>query len=139
MFDAAELEKDLKEHLRISQDLLAVVERENIALRAAGTEGNFQASQARKNALPDLNASLARLKKQRAEWLKQPAEERARHSEIAGLLRQNQDVIMKIIVLDRENEQALLRKGLVPPRHLPPAQRQRPHFVADLYKRGGQG
>jgi len=42
---------------------------------------------------------------------------------------------MRIIVLDRENEQALLRKSLVPPRHLPPANRQRPHFVADLYRR----
>ena len=76
-----------------------MVERENVSLRSAATESNFEASQARKKALPELNASLARLKKQRAEWLKQPAEERARHPEIAGLLRQNQDVIMKIIVL----------------------------------------
>ncbi len=42
---------------------------------------------------------------------------------------------MKIIVLDRENEQVLLRKGMVPARHLPSADRQRPHFVADLYRR----
>ena len=57
------------------------------------------------------------------------------HGEIPALLRQNQDLIMKIIVLDRENEQALLRRGLVPPKHLPPAERQRPHFVANLYRR----
>ena len=49
------------------------------------------------------------------------------------LLRQNQDLTMKIIVLDRENEQNLLRRGLVPPRELPSVNRQRPHFVADLH------
>jgi hypothetical protein len=54
------------------------------------------------------------------------------------LLRQNQDQTMKIILLDRENEQCLLRRGLVPTRELPSANRQRPNFVADLYRRGGQ-
>ena len=53
------------------------------------------------------------------------------------LLRQNQDLTMKIILLDRENEQSLLRRGLVPPRELPSVNRQRPHFVADLYRRQG--
>ncbi len=53
------------------------------------------------------------------------------------LLRQNQDLTMKIIVLDRENEQNLLRRGLVPARELPSVNRQRPHFVADLYRRQG--
>jgi hypothetical protein len=139
MFDAAALANDLKEHLRIAQDILVIVEKENVTLRNSD-DAAAQAMLADKKAvLPELNDSLARLKKQRAEWLRQPAEERARHPEIAGLLRQNQDVIMKIIVLDRENEQALLRKGLVPPRHLPSANRQKPHYVADLYRRGGNG
>ena len=53
----------------------------------------------------------------------------------ARLLRQNQDLTMKIILIDRENEQSLLRRGLVPPRELPSVNRQRPHFVADLYRR----
>jgi len=39
--------------------------------------------------------------------------------------------------LDRENEQALLRRSLVPARQLPSVNRQRPHFVADLYRRQG--
>jgi hypothetical protein len=42
---------------------------------------------------------------------------------------------MKFILLDRENEQGLLRRGLVPPRQLPSVNRQRPHFVAELYRR----
>jgi hypothetical protein len=44
---------------------------------------------------------------------------------------------MKIIVLDRENEQTLLRLGLLPAQQLPPVERQRGHFVADLYRRQG--
>ena len=44
---------------------------------------------------------------------------------------------MKIVLLDRENEQALLRRGLVPTTQLPSVNRQRPHFVAELYRRGG--
>jgi hypothetical protein len=65
-------------------------------------------------------------------------EHRAEHPEINALLRQTQDLTMKIIMLDRENEQSLLRRGLVPPRDIPSANRQRPHFVADLYRRQGQ-
>ena len=138
MFDAVHLANDLKEHLRISEEILRIVKQENIRLRDAGAGASFEGMIQKKAILPELNESLARLKKQRAEWLREPAEERAKHPEIAGLLRQNQDVIMKIIVLDRENEQALLRKGLVPPRHLPSANRQKPHYVADLYRRGGK-
>ncbi len=48
---------------------------------------------------------------------------------------------MKIILLDRENEQAMLRKGLIPASQLPSVNRQRPHFVSDCYRRsaGTQG
>jgi hypothetical protein len=138
MFDPSQLQSDLQDLVRLAQEILTIIERENVALRSPDSS-NFEAATARKNALPNLEAALARLKTQRAEWLKLPADERARHPQIAALMRQNQDVIMKAIVLDRENEQALLRKGLVPPRHLPSPNRQKPHYVADLYKRGRNG
>lgn len=137
MSEIAALEQHLKAHLRLCQEILAVVERENVALKKAEGD-NQESAAARKNLLPELEQSLSELKLRRAEWLKIPADVRGAHPEIAGLLRQNQDVIMKIIVLDRENEQGLLRKGLVPPKHLPPANRNRPHYVADLYRRGGK-
>ena len=38
------------------------------------------------------------------------------------------------ILIDRENEQLMLRNKLVPPSHLPPAQRQNPNLVAKMYK-----
>lgn len=125
---------DLRQHLDLCQELFVIVERENQTLRH-GTGDSSPEFLKKKNLLPFLNQSLNRLRQHRVEWHKQHPRERARETGVAALLREVQDLIMKIIVLDRENEQALLRKGLVPARHLPPANRQRPHYVADLYRR----
>jgi hypothetical protein len=135
MSDVPDLAQHLRGHLKLCEDILALVERENAALKQA--ESGLEAT-ARKQLLPELELSLAKLKSLRADWLKLSADVRKQQPEIAGLLRQNQDVIMKVIVLDRENEQTLLRKGMVPTKHLPSANRNRPHYVADLYRRGGK-
>ena len=126
---------DLKQHHSLCQELLIVVEREGQALRRPETPSLFELYQLKKNLLPRLNQSLDTLRKHRINWQKFSLDERARHPEIGMLLRQNQDLTMKIILLDRENEQCLLRRGLVPARELPSPNRQRPHFVADLYRR----
>jgi hypothetical protein len=131
------ISNDLKKHLALCQELLATVEREAQALRRTDNPSLFEFFQLRKNLLPRLNLSLDTLRRHRVQWQRFSLDERARHPEIGMLLRQNQDLTMKIIVLDRENEQALLRRGLVPPRELPSVNRQRPHFVAELYRRQG--
>lgn len=133
----AEMLADLQEHLELCRQILAVAERENQVLRSAQSPPWPEIQEAKKNLLPRLNQALDQLRRHRVQWLKLSAAERARHPEIGAVLQQDQDVIMRIIVLDRENEQALLRRGLVPADHLPPANRQRPHFVADLYRRQG--
>ncbi|MBC8001824.1 MAG: hypothetical protein H7X97_04470 [Opitutaceae bacterium] len=130
-----ELLQDLRANLSLYQELLAVIEAEGRALRQAEDPSLFSTFSARKGLLPRLTESLGQLRKHRAQWQTLDPAERARHPEAAALLRQNQDSIMKIILLDRENEQGLLRRGLVPPRELPSVNRQRPHFVADLYRR----
>jgi flagellar biosynthesis/type III secretory pathway chaperone len=138
MTDCRELLDHLKEHQVVAQDLFSLVEREGQALRQ-GSETTLQPCFADKQALLGrLKDSVAKLKKLRTEWTVLSPEHRAEHPEINALLRQTQDLTMKIIMLDRENEQSLLRRGLVPPRDIPSANRQRPHFVADLYRRQGQ-
>ena len=134
-----ELSDDLKTRLALCQELLHGLEREDKALRRADKPSLFEFHQLRKKLLPLLNQSLEALRRHRAQWQQLSREERARQPEISLLLRQNQDLTMKIIVLDRENEQSLLRRGLVPPRELPSVNRQRPHFVADLYRRQSAG
>ena len=117
--------------------MLAIVERENQALRSAVAFNPTEFHQLRKSLLPRLDQSYKRLKEVRLAWQGLTPAERRRNTDVVALFRQNQDLIMKIVLLDRENEQTLLRRGLVPTTQLPSVNRQRPHFVAELYRRGG--
>jgi hypothetical protein len=137
MIPPEDIVDDLKKHHALCQELLLTVEREGQTLRRADNPSLFEFYQLRKNLLPRLNQSLDTLRRHRVRWQKFSLDERARYPEIGMLLRQNQDLTMKIILLDRENEQCLLRRGLVPARELPSVNRQRPHFVAELYRRQG--
>jgi hypothetical protein len=130
-----ELSADLRAHQRLGEDILALVESESAALRRQNGRSALETSGARKKFLAQLSESLDRMRQHRIAWSRLQPLERKGHPEVVELLRENQNLLMKILVLDRENEQALLRKGLVPSRHLPSANRQRPHFVANLYQR----
>jgi hypothetical protein len=127
----------LNSHLALCQEILQAVENEGEALRRTDQPSLFESYQLKKNLLPRLVQSLDVLRNHRVNWQRLNLEERARHPEVAALLRKNQDLTMKIIVMDRENEQVLLRRGLVPPREIPSVNQQRPHFVANLYTRQG--
>jgi len=137
MSSPQEIRDDLRKHFDLCQEVLAVVEKEGQTLRRSDNPSLYEFFQVKKTLLPRLNQSLDTLRKHRVQWQKFSLDERARHPDIGMLLRQNQDLTMKIILLDRENEQSLLRRGLVPPRELPSVNRQRPHFVAELYRRQG--
>ena len=126
---------ELRSHQDLYRELLALVENEGRQIRDTEVLQPLPGTETRRRLISRLNESLDILKRHRLRWTQASPAERAQHPEVAALLRQSQDLIMKIIVQDRENEQALLRRGMVPPRHLPPANRQRPHFVADLYRR----
>ncbi|MGD1085880.1 MAG: hypothetical protein ABSA47_14180 [Verrucomicrobiota bacterium] len=130
-----EMIQELESHLTICRELLAIAEGESQALRRADPPSLFEFYQLKKNLLPRLNQTLDSLRKHRVKWQSLSSDERARHPQIGPLLRRNQDLAMKFILLDRENEQGLLRRGLVPVRELPSVNRQRPHFVAELYRR----
>lgn len=130
-----QLVAELRSHQDIYHEILAAVEKEGRALREADASQPLAGSETRKNLMPRLNESLDILKKHRLRWTQASPAERAQHPEVAALLRQSQDLIMKIIVQDRENEQALLRRGMIPPRHLPPANSTRPNYVANVYQR----
>jgi len=127
--------EELESHLTICRELLAIAQGESQALCREDNPSLFEYYQLKKNLLPRLNQTLDSLRKLRVQWQSLSSDERARHPQIGPLLRRNQDMAMKFILLDRENEQGLLRRGLVPARQLPSVNRQRPHFVAELYRR----
>jgi hypothetical protein len=130
-----EFAHDLQTHRSLCEAILALSAKENGALRTQVEGFNFDSTAQRKKFLAQLTDSLDKIREHRIAWMRLEPSVRQGHPEIAELLRENQNLIMRILVLDRENEQALLRKGLVPSRHVPPANRQRPHFVSSLYQR----
>ncbi|MFM1942787.1 MAG: hypothetical protein RI897_1769 [Verrucomicrobiota bacterium] len=131
----AEIEADLRRFLELYRRVLGLVEGENRAIRQDQAASLFEGFSSRKHMLPELEASVGRLREHRMVWTKLSPEERAKFPEVGVLLRQCQDLVMKALTLDRENEQGFLRQGLLGPRNLPPHQRQKPNFVAGLYRR----
>lgn len=125
----------LRRNLELYQGLLEIVQAEAEELRSERPQPLSGEFAAKKDLLPRLSGSLDQLTRIRALWQSTDPAHRLRQTEVCTLVRQNQDLLMKIIVMDRENEQALLRQGLVPPRELPSVNRQRPHFVSEMYRR----
>lgn len=126
---------DLRAHHSVCRELLSLAERESQALRQGQAAVLHEIHQARKPLLPRLSESLEKVRQHRIQWQGLTAAEHAAQPEISFLVRQAQDLILRVLLLDRENEQGLLRRGLIPPREIPAAQQQRPHFVAGLYRR----
>lgn len=142
MSDPAFFAERLRRHRGVCAEILKVVEKENSLLRGKRAQEAFALRSARKNLLAELTESLDKVRELRISWQKLPMERRHGHPEVAELLRENQNLIMKILVLDRENEQTLLRQGLVPARQdvdggapSPKKEGQRKHFVANIYQR----
>ena len=126
---------DLQGLQTVCRELLSLAEHESRLLRSDSAAAMSETGTSRRSMLPRLNEALLKARQHRVSWQGLSAAERAAQPETGFLVRQVQDLIMRVILLDRDNEQALLRRGLIPPREIPAAQRQRPHFVADLYRR----
>ena len=129
------LENELRAFAVVCEDLLALATRDHQALNGPGEYQAFDFFRSRKDLLARLDSSLNNLRKWRLAWQQSDPKERARYPQVKSLFQMLQDQIVKILQLDRENQQALLRRGLVPPRHVPPAASQQPNFVAGLYRR----
>ena len=134
---APDMIADLRAYQTICDEALVLTSRENQALAGGGEYQPFEFYQLRTSLLPRLESALVQLRKWREIWLRVPSAERAGCSEVKVLFQSVQSLLMKLLLLDRENQQALLKRGLVPPRHLATAavQVQKPNFVANVYKR----
>jgi len=115
--------RDLQEHLELCRRFLALATEENQALRSPAPWSADLFHAQRMHLLPKLESVLIKLRSCRQIWQQAPPEERARCGEAGMLLR------------DRENQQEMLRRGLLPASHLPAAAISRPNFVANLYQR----
>ena len=130
----AALAHQLQDHATLCGQILTIVQQEHQQLKA-GTVDDLAAFQAsRQGMLERLTPAQEGILAHKEAWTSLPPAQRQARPDIAQLLKQSTDLIMKIVSLDRENEQLMLRNKLVPPSHLPPAQRQNPSLVAKLYK-----
>jgi hypothetical protein len=134
-----QLTRDLQAHLALCQEALALTGQENQALTTAVGYDPFAFFSQRKSLLPRLEASLITLRKWRQSWVQIHPAQRAGCPEIQALFQTVQGLLMKVLLLDRENQQALLRRGLLPAGNLPSATAQQPHCVAALYRRHARG
>jgi hypothetical protein len=131
----ADMTHDLRGYIALCEEVLTLTTAENQALNGQSEYQSFPFYQSRKDLLPRLKQAFILLNSWRQKWLKISPEERVSHTEVKTLFQAVQGLLMKVLVLDRENQQALLRRGLVPAQHLPRAEAQQPHFVASVYKR----
>jgi hypothetical protein len=129
------LVSDLRTYLNLCEQILALAMRENQALSGQTDYQPIVFHQQRKSLLPHLESVSIKLRQHRIVWQQASASERERCQEAKPLFQIIQSLLMKMLLLDRENQQAMLRRGLVPVQHLPAAAVQRPHFVASLYQR----
>jgi hypothetical protein len=132
---SAGLARELRGFLSLCEEIfsLATRERQTLAGEPGCPSGSF--NQQRKNLIQPLESALISLRNHRTVWQQVIPSARGHSEEVKTLFQDIQNLLMKILLLDRENQQAMLRRGVVPPGHLPAAAGQNPHFVAGLYQR----
>jgi hypothetical protein len=131
----AGLARDLQGYLALCREAYALAARENQLLAAPEEYPPFEFYQGRKALLSRLDEALNSLRASRQAWQRLDAVQRAHCLEVKRLLQQVQDALVRILVLDRENQQALLRRGLVPARQMSSFASQPAHWAARTYLR----
>ncbi|HUC84607.1 MAG TPA: hypothetical protein VL970_05385 [Candidatus Acidoferrales bacterium] len=130
-----ELARELRSYLELCREFLALFTEENQALRRTQSWSPERFHRERKRLLPRLESGLIKLRSFRQWWERMPAGQRGSRGDVEDLFRDVQSLLPRLLLLDRENQQEMLRRGLIPAGQLPSAVSQRPNFVANLYRR----
>jgi hypothetical protein len=131
----ASLARELQGFLGLAREFLAVFTEENLALRRPQPWSPKVSCEQRNRLLPRLESGLIQLRSLRLWWERMPAGQRESCSDIRDLFRDIQNLLPRLLLLDRENQREMLRQGLLPATQLPAAAALRPNFVASLYRR----
>ena len=91
-------------------------------------------NEARQKLIPLLDRVTEKMKQHRQIWESLSYEERATRPDVNELIVEALNTIMKIIKLDRANEEILLKNGSIPIKEIPPSMRQKPGQVVNIYK-----
>lgn len=126
---------DLQGFAGICREALSLARHEHQALSDHADYPHVEFYQKRKALLADVEAMLPKFRSHRIAWQQISRSQREQFTELKQLFQNIQGLLMRIMLLDRENQQTMLKRGLVPTRHLPATASQQPHYVADLYRR----
>jgi hypothetical protein len=129
------LVSDLRAFAGICEEVLSLARREYQALSGHLAYEPSEFHQKHATLLPDIESLVRKFRNHRMAWQQIPASQREHLAELKSLFQNIQGLMTRVILLDRENQQAMLKRGLVPVKHLPSTTVQPPHYVADLYRR----
>jgi hypothetical protein len=82
-----------------------------------------------------LDRALNLLPAWRRAWQQVSPAEREKYPEVKALIQTAQDVLVRILQLDRENQQGVLQRGLLPARRAPTFAAQQPDSASRFYRR----
>lgn len=129
------LVSDLRSFAGICEEILSLARREHQTLSGQADYEPSEFNEERKTLLPDIESLVRKFRNHRMAWQQIPASQREHLTELKSLFQNIQGLMTRVILLDRENQQAMLKRGLVPVKHLPSTAVQPPHYVANLYQR----
>lgn len=136
--DADSIAALIQNHLDICTQLLALAQQEAETLKTASALPNPAIQTERRALLNRLISGLSMISQKQGLWRQLCNERRELKAQMNQLIQTTLDTIMRVLVLDRENEQALLRRGLLPAHSLPPVEQSRPNYVSRLYQNHAQ-
>ena len=131
----SDLMRDLRAFAAVGEEALALAAREHQALAGTADYEPFEFCRLRKDLLIRLEPLIVGIRHWRQFWQQISPLERAGCSNVIDVIQMLQNLLVKILQLDRENQQALLRRGLVPARHVNSCAAPPSNYVANLYRR----
>ena len=130
-----ELLRDLRTFATLCEETLAMAAREHQALAGSADYQPFEFARLRKDLLGRLDRLMIGVRRWRGLWQLCSPVERDRFPDVKAAIQMLPDLIVRVLQLDRENQQALRRRGLVPARHVTACAAPPSNYVASLYRR----
>ncbi|HAO67023.1 MAG TPA: hypothetical protein DCR17_10100 [Verrucomicrobiales bacterium] len=136
--ELSEITKDVERHNGICRELLEIVQQENRWLSSSkGDASQIAAHQKSKTSLSkSLTEVVAKIQGHRAalQDASKNNPDAPKHKEIQSAIQSATDLIMKIVVIDRENEKLLMKQGMVPAESIPSSYQYRPSDALKAYQ-----
>ena len=137
MINTSEILNDVEIHNDICRRLLEIIQQENRWLSSASEEEIPLPDQRLKESLSqNLSRAVSKIQAHRAalndETRLHP--ETQKDPKLQAAIQSATDLIMKIVVIDRENEKLLMKKGMIPPGNIPSSYQYRPSEAIKAYQ-----